>query len=99
MKKMIILRKIQFEPEQKKTCGNESYEKETKHIHVRAANLLHIRIGHLAWYKRRHCKNEASKVDSLCCREDDAMLITAAKIPQGKGRISPCSFFGQLPDY
>ena len=23
MKKMIILRKIQFEPEQKKTCGNE----------------------------------------------------------------------------
>ena len=98
MKKMIILRKIQFEPEQKKTCGNEGYEKETKHIHVRAGNSLHIRIGNLDWYKCRHCKNEGSKVDFLCCREEDAMLLTAAKIPQGEGRISPCSFFGQLPD-
>ena len=41
MKKMIILRKIQFEPEQKKTCGNESHEKETKYIHPIATDLLH----------------------------------------------------------
>ena len=32
MKKMIILRKIQFEPEQKKTCGNTNHKKRTKHI-------------------------------------------------------------------
>ena len=37
MKKMIILRKIQFEPEQKKTGGNESHEKESKHIHPSVA--------------------------------------------------------------
>ena len=59
-KKVIILRKIhvamesfappfQFEPEQKKTCDNESHEKETKHIHASAADLLHIRIGNLDW--------------------------------------------------
>ena len=41
MKKMIILRKIHIEPEQKKTCGNEIYEKETKHIYAIAADLLH----------------------------------------------------------
>ena len=27
-----IFQPFQFEPEQKKTCRNESYEKETKHI-------------------------------------------------------------------
>ena len=46
-----ILQPFQFEPEQKKTCGNESHEKETKHIHTSAANLLHIRIGNLDWCK------------------------------------------------
>ena len=29
-----ILKPFQLEPEQKKTCGNESQEEETKHIHV-----------------------------------------------------------------
>ena len=29
----------------KKTCGNESHEKEAKPIHASAANLLLIRIG------------------------------------------------------
>ena len=62
MKKVIILRKIQktmktFAPlffnhfslslSSKKTCGNESHEKETQHIHVSAADLLHIRIRNL----------------------------------------------------
>ena len=28
-----IFQPFQFEPEQKKRCGNESHEKETKHIH------------------------------------------------------------------
>ena len=34
-----IFQSFQFEPEQKKTCGNESYEKETKHIYASAADL------------------------------------------------------------
>ena len=55
MKKMIILRKIQFEPEQKKTCGNQSHKKVTKHINASAACLLHIRIGNLDWCKCIHC--------------------------------------------
>ena len=45
-----ILQPFQFEPEQKKTCGNESHEKETtetKHIHASATNLLHIKLGNL----------------------------------------------------
>ena len=53
MKKGIILRKIQvkmktFAPPffnhfgEKKTCGNENHEKETKHIHASAANLLQL---------------------------------------------------------
>ena len=44
-----ILQLFQFEPEQKKTHGNESHEKKTKHIHASAADLLHIRIGNLDW--------------------------------------------------
>ena len=31
----------------RKKPGNEGHEKETKHIHASAANLLHIRIGNL----------------------------------------------------
>ena len=31
---------------------------ETKHIHASAADLLHIRIGNLNWYKCEHCKKE-----------------------------------------
>ena len=42
-----ILKPFQFEPEHKKTCGNESHEIETKHNHASAADLLHIRIGSL----------------------------------------------------
>ena len=30
-----------------KTSGNESHEKETKHIHASAADLSHIKIGNL----------------------------------------------------
>ena len=45
-----ILQPFQFEPEQKKTCGNDSHEKETtetKHIHASATDLLHIKLGNL----------------------------------------------------
>ena len=42
-----ILQLFQFEPEHKKTCGNDSHEKEAKPIHASAADLLHIRIGSL----------------------------------------------------
>ena len=48
-----------------------SRQKETKHTHASAANLLHIRIGNLAWCKCRHCKNEVRAIDCLCCREMD----------------------------
>ena len=111
MKKVIILRKIrkdfcstnlqafQLEPEQKKTCGNESHKKETKHIHASASNLLHISIGNLDWCKYRHCKKEAREIDCLCCREVDAMLNALAKILESKGSISPSSFNRQLPHY
>ena len=36
--------------------GNESYEKETKHIHA-SADLLHIRIGNLDWHKCGRCSS------------------------------------------
>ena len=45
----------------KKTCGNESQEKETKHIYASAADLLRIRIGNLNWRKCGHCKNKREK--------------------------------------
>ena len=77
-----------------------SHDKETKHIHTSAADLLHnIRIGNLDWCKHRYCKNEASEIGCLCCREVDAMLIASAKIPELEGRFSLSSFYGQLPDY
>ena len=87
MKKIIILRKIQFEPEQEKSRGNESYEKENKHIHAIATDLLHIKIGNLDWCKCRHCKNEAREIDCVCCREMYTMLIASAKIPEHEGSI------------
>ena len=60
-----ILQPFQFESEQKKTGGNESHEKETKHTQASAANLLHIRIGNLGWCKWGHCKNEARQMSLL----------------------------------
>ena len=47
-----ILQPFQFEPDQKDTRGNESHEKETKHIHASAADLLHIRVRNLNWSVR-----------------------------------------------
>ena len=73
---------------------NGSHEKETKHIHASAADLLHIRTGNLDLCKCGHCKNEARKIDCLCCREVNAMLIASAKIPERKGSISPYRFYG-----
>ena len=34
-----------------------------------------------------HCKNEATKIDCLCCREVDTMLIISAKILEHEGSI------------
>ena len=64
----IIFQPFQFEPEQKKTCGNESHEKETEHFYSSAIVLLHIRTGNLNWCKCGHCKNEATEIDCLCCK-------------------------------
>ena len=46
-----ILHQVQFKPQKVFTCGKESDENETKHIHASAADLLHIRIGNLDWCK------------------------------------------------
>ena len=43
----MIFQPLQFESEEKKTCGNESHEKETEHIYSSAADLLYIRIEKL----------------------------------------------------
>ena len=96
-----IFRPFQFELEQEKTYGNESHEKENKHIYASAAHLLSIRIGNLNWCKCGHCKNEAREIDCLSCREIevDAMLINSAKILQREDSISPSSFYRQLLDY
>ena len=63
MKNVIILRKIHaiikspffnnfsLSLNRKKTCGKESHENETKHIHASAADLLHFRIENLDWRK------------------------------------------------
>ena len=79
--------------------GNKSQEKETKHIHAPAADLLHIRIGSLDWWKCGHCKSEARETDCLCCREVDAMLVASTKIPEPEGSISLSNFYGQLHKY
>ena len=69
---------------------------EIKHTHASAANLLHISIGNLEWFKCGHCKNKAREIDSFYCREVDAILIASAKIPKREESISPCSFYGLL---
>ena len=40
---------FQFEHKQKKKCGNENHQEDTKHIHALVADLLHNRIGNLDW--------------------------------------------------
>ena len=85
-----IFQLFQCEHEQKKTCGNESHEREAKHIYASAADLLHIRKGNPNWYKCRHCKIETREIDCLCCREADSMLIASAKIPERGKHSYPC---------
>ena len=113
MKKVIILEKIQvimktFVPPffnhfslslNRKRSGNESHEKEIKHIDASAADLLHVRIGNLNWCKCEHCKKDAREIDCLCCRETevDAMFINSAKIPQCEGSILSPAFMGYCP--
>ena len=85
MKKVIILRKIHVAIKSfalpffnhfslsmnRKTRGNESHEKETKHFHASATNLLHISIGNLNWWKCGLCKNEVREINCSCSREVD----------------------------
>ena len=67
------------EPElKKKTCGDESHEKQNKHIYASASDLVHIRKGNLIWCKCGHSKSKAGEIDCLCCREVDAMLSASA---------------------
>ena len=73
--------------------------RENKHIHASAADLLHIRIGNLDWWKCGYYKNEAREIDYLCCREVDVILISSAKISEREGSISPSNFSEHLPDY
>ena len=70
----------------------------TKHIYASAGDLLHTGIENIDWCKCRHCKNEAREIDCACCREVDVMFIASAKIPKREFSISPCTFYGQLPD-
>ena len=83
----------------KKMCGNKSHEKETKHIHASADNLLQIRIGSLDWCKCWDGRNEAREIDCFCFREVDVMLIASGKIPEREDSISRSSFYGQLLYY
>ena len=55
-------------------CGNETHEKETKHIHTSAVGK-EILIGNLDWCKRRHCKNKAREIDCPCCSEVQCLLL------------------------
>ena len=93
-----ILQPFQFDPEQKQTCGNDSHEKEIKHIHGPAADLLHIRIGNLDLCKCGHCKNEARGINCCCSKEVNAMLVALVKISEHERNISLSSFYGKLPD-
>ena len=72
------------------TCDNEVFRSTILH-HRKKLNIFtlqlpiyytHIRIRNLDWCKCGHCKNEERKIDCLCCREVDAMLIASAKIPE-----------------
>ena len=66
-----ILQPFQFEPEQKKVQYNESHEKETKHIRVSPADLLHIGVGNLDWNESHDKKTKhvhASAADLLHIR-------------------------------
>ena len=56
-----ILQPFQFEAERKNTCDNETHEKEAKHIHALAANLLYMRIGNPDWCKSGIAKTKREK--------------------------------------
>ena len=45
------------------STGMRAMRKKTKHIHASAADLLHIRIGNLDWWKCGHCKNETGEIE------------------------------------
>ena len=91
-----ILQPFQFDLEQKRTCDNESHEKETKYIHASTADFLHIKIGNLDWCKCGHCQNEAREIGCLCCREVGAMVTGLAKIPERKGSIMQTSLQSRI---
>ena len=107
MKKVIILQKIQvtmrtfvlpffnhFSLSMNRKQRVRARRKKKKHIYASAANLSYIRKGNLNCCMGGHCKNEATEIDCLCCREIevDAMLIILTKIPQCEESISLPAF-------
>ena len=44
-----------------KSCGNESHEKENKHIFASTTDLLHIRIGNLNWVQMRTLQKQSER--------------------------------------
>ena len=95
-----ILQTFQFEPEQKKKRVVMRVRRKKLHTLTFSCRFVtYIRIGNLDWCKFGHSKNQSREIDCLCCREVDTMLIASTKIFERKGRISPYSFHGELPDY
>ena len=84
-----------FDPEQKKTYGDESHEKERNIL----LHTIHIRIQNLQWCKCSHSKNEVREIDCFCYRKVGAMHIALAKVLEHKGRFLSLSFYEQLSDY
>ena len=54
-----IFQPFQLDLEQKKTCGSETYKKETVYIHALAANLLNIRIANFDWVQIKTLKKRS----------------------------------------
>ena len=64
MKKKIILRKTQFEPEQKNTCGNKSHKKGTKIFRLQLP-IYYIKKSRLVQTQRLLEQNERSRLSLL----------------------------------
>ena len=70
---------------------------ETKHTHVSAADLLHIRIGNFDWCKWGHCKNEAREIDCLCCRRWMQCLLVRLNSRSAREASRHAAFMGNCP--
>ena len=98
MEKVIILRKLHvkitsFVPSFSTIERNSTYSQFTCQFITYSINLKN-----LDWCECGSCKNEAREIGCLCCREEDAVLIALAKMPDREGSILPSSFYEHLPD-